>query len=174
MKWYEPSLPNNIQPIPWLSPASINFLSDLIRPEWKVLEHGSGGSTLWFAGLVAHVTSVESDPRWHEEIARRELINVRSILLKSHDKLPVLKGPFDLMLIDGEPLDDRILFLKAAIRLVRPGGWVVLDNYNRPEYLQERMVITKQADRMQRINTSFGRFLNTEFIHLKMAQGVIH
>ena len=174
MKWYEPSLPKDIQPIPWLSPEATKFLLSLLKPEWKVLEHGCGGSTLWFAGLVCQVTCVETDPAWYQEITKRTLVNVDPILWKSHNKLPVLKGPFDLMLVDGEPVEDRSLFLKAASRLVKPGGWVVLDNYNRPEYLPERMAIAKLAFRTQRFNAEAGRYLNTEFIQLKMVQGVAH
>jgi len=171
MKWFEPSLPKDIQPQPWLSPEATGFLSTLLRPEWKVLEHGGGGSTLWFAGLVSQVTCLETDPAWYQEIARRELPSVDLKLWKKRNKLPALKGPFDLMLVDGDPLEDRILFLESATKLVKPRGWVVLDNYNRPEYLQARLAILKRADRVQRIHSGMGYFLNVEFIRFKIAQG---
>ena len=50
--WFSPSRPNNVKPIPWLPPAAVNYLDQLLSPEMRVLEYGAGGSTLWLAERV--------------------------------------------------------------------------------------------------------------------------
>lgn len=168
--WYEPSTPREIEAKPWLSLEATLFLKGLLMPEWKILEHGSGGSTLWFAGLVAKVTAIEADPAWYEAIVKCGMPNVKMILWKQAERSmrlpPGLEPPYDLMLVDGEPIEDRDLFLREAGILVKPGGWVVLDNCNRPEYRDGRTAIMRMADRFQTINSQNGQYLNTEFYHL--------
>lgn len=50
--------------IPWLVFGSIDFLEDWLQKDMKMLEYGSGGSTLFFAKRVDTVYSVEHDPEW--------------------------------------------------------------------------------------------------------------
>jgi predicted O-methyltransferase YrrM len=72
---------------------------------------------------------------------------------------------FDLLLIDGEPVEDRAEWLKAAPTTVKPGGWVVLDNANRPEYEKERKHLQTYAAEFETFNGNEGGtlYLVTEF-----------
>jgi hypothetical protein len=80
---------------------------------------------------------VESDPEWLKRMSELKLPNVT--LVKDDSCVPYCwPAAYDLMLIDGEPVERRGMFLKAAAGMVKPGGWVVLDNANRPEYAEER------------------------------------
>lgn len=54
--------------LPWLSYRAINFLDALLQPEWKMLEWGSGMSTLWFAQRVGNLTSIEDYEPWYEKV----------------------------------------------------------------------------------------------------------
>jgi predicted O-methyltransferase YrrM len=165
-KWFEPSTPEEMPSEPWLNKAALAYLATITLPTSNVLEHGSGGSTLWFAKNAGHVTSIESDPEWYKEVLRRK--TGAHLVLWDQRSLPKLDPPYDLLLIDGEPVENRILYLKEARRLVKPGGWVVLDNCNRPEYAEERAFLQKLAEQSTIFSTRIGLYLNTEFFRLRL------
>jgi len=54
----------------YTSPA-LDFLEEIMRPEWRVFEYGSGGSTSWYHERCAEVRAVEHSDHWHHEAARR-------------------------------------------------------------------------------------------------------
>lgn len=74
---------NNTSPIcderPWVTFAAIDFLQKRLNRNQCVFEYGSGGSTLFFAKRVKHVTSVEHDQQWahvvSEAMQRKGLAN---------------------------------------------------------------------------------------------------
>jgi hypothetical protein len=64
---------------PWLVYEAIDFLEEILQPDWRVFEWGSGGSTLFYANRVAHVISIEHEQEpmldLHKEILDREITN---------------------------------------------------------------------------------------------------
>src|SRR5438874_1854481 len=54
--------------LPWIPYPAIRRLAKIIRPEWRVLETGSGNSTLWLAQRVAYLRSVESNSGWYARV----------------------------------------------------------------------------------------------------------
>ncbi len=160
--WWKPSPPAEIPAKPWLSPAVIEYLETIIKPEWDILEHGCGGSTLWFAQRCKSVTAYESDPDFAAAIRGRAPSNAK-IVSWAKPNAPTLKTRFDLLLIDGEPIETRGPWITAALRLVKPGGVIVLDNYNRPEYETERLALQAQCDHTE-IHYKVGLYLNTQFL----------
>jgi hypothetical protein len=54
--------------LPWLGYRAIRHLEGLLEPDWKVLEFGSGMSTLWFAKRCHTVVSIEDNEQWYLEI----------------------------------------------------------------------------------------------------------
>jgi hypothetical protein len=168
MKWWQPSPPSSeIKPVPWLSPAVIQHLENLVQPDWEVIEHGSGGSTLWFAARCKRVLACESNQDWQKIVKDQAGENVL-ILGRG---VPTNVEPFDLLLIDGEPVEDRRGWIWAASNLVKPGGWVVLDNANRPEYAKERQHLQAYAAEFQTFDGNEGgtRYLVTEFYRMPEA-----
>lgn len=159
--WFTPTVPARVKPVPWLSPETTAYLESLLTPEMVVLEHGAGGSTLWLAERVKHVTSVEDDMDWYSVLRKRVPQNVT--LLVGCGVLHV--APVDLLLIDGEPVQDRAKWIDAAMNLVHPGGYVVLDNANRPEYEKERKDFLAQATLIRTVNGNVGGCMHliTEF-----------
>lgn len=53
---------------PWYTYPAITFLKDIIDPKHKVLEYGSGYSSLYYKDKVADVCSVEHDLEWAQKI----------------------------------------------------------------------------------------------------------
>jgi predicted O-methyltransferase YrrM len=129
---------------PWLTPAAIELLSGLLRPADAGAEFGSGRSTLWLAGRVAALTSVEHDLRWHEAVTarlkERDIGNVRYVLAPGDQ--PMERGgdsayartalgfpdaSLDFALVDGHYRDYSAKFILPKIK---PGGMLVIDNVN--------------------------------------------
>jgi hypothetical protein len=120
------------QQVPWLGFRVTRRLKELIRPDWKILEFGSGMSSLFFASRCSRLVSVESDPAWYglmrSHFAEKNLANIdyrhqQGSEYTHVDDLP--DGSFDLALIDGLQRDEAA---RTAIRKCRPGGWILMDN----------------------------------------------
>ena len=163
MNWWRPSKPNEIQPTPWLHPEVIRYLERLLHPDWAVIEHGSGGPTLWLAERVKQVTAFESDPDWLAQVAKHAPRNVAV-----YPPTATVPQTCDLLLIDGEPVETRAKWIEQSVNIVKPGGWVVLDNCNRREYEVERLALQQYAEFHVYFHCSRGgqKYLNTEFYKL--------
>lgn len=157
MRWFERSTPDNFPSVPWLDPMAISALEAWLAPDMEVLEHGAGGSTLWMAQRVKKVASVESDIDFYAALTKRVPANVTLLYRTDVSKL----HPADLLLIDGEPVEDRREWILAAPQLAKK--YVVLDNANRPEYNEERKTLLKEFELMMTIKAKVGEFLLTEF-----------
>jgi len=178
-EWWQSKTPHGITPHLWLSPEATAFMDSIDRPEWNVLEHGAGGSTLWFAKRCKWVLSIETDPKWYERLMlmRQEYTKISIILADktlSRELPSMLFGKFDLMLIDGEPIEDRVEWAANAIKLVKPGGWVCLDNCNRPEFTGAREYLRSIAEEVKTFDGNMKsesgvqtEYLVTEFYRLK-------
>jgi predicted O-methyltransferase YrrM len=172
MEWYKPSPPGKILPQPWLSPEATDYLASILAPEMTVLEHGAGGSTLWLAERVKQVIAVEHNPDWFATL--KEIVP-SNVTLVYRDKAGIpgvildVYAPFDLALIDGEPVEHRAEYIRSAPQLVHPGGWLVLDNANRPEYAGARGELMRVAEPVKRIDGNPApnfKFLVTEFYRM--------
>jgi hypothetical protein len=129
---------------PWLGYRAARRLSHLLRPDSRVLEFGSGMSSLFLARHCREVVTIESDPAWFEHVTSllkaHRLTNVDCRLRAVDDYVNVDEWPdhsFDLVVNDGI-LRDRVS--AAALRKVRPRGYVFLDNSDvpNPEYQRAR------------------------------------
>jgi predicted O-methyltransferase YrrM len=169
-KWYQPSSRKDLKPIPWLAPDVIERLESLIQPDWEILEHGSGGSTLWFAERAKSVTAFEDDPDWQMIVRSKAPENVT--VYSAVDGVSLTFNNFDLCLIDGEPVRHRVRWIEDAVQLVKPGGWVVLDNANRPEYAEERKALHALAVEVQTYtnNDPHTLYLVTDFCRMPEAE----
>ena len=118
---------------PWIPLPAIRKLAHLISPSWNVLEFGCGTSTIWFSAKAGSVTSVEHNPEWHnytnQRIQSSGCQNVTLLLRPETEYVPnpveLPHADFDLIVIDGIQRD-RCADL--ATQLVKPGGYIYLDN----------------------------------------------
>ncbi|MCV6981837.1 methyltransferase domain-containing protein [Mycolicibacterium pulveris] len=97
---------------------------------WNCLEVGAGGGSMveWMAGRGATVTAVDIDTRFVDDLAS-EVITVRRIDIREDD-LP--ESEFDLVhsRLVLEHLADRRQVLDRLAATLRPGGWIVLEDYD--------------------------------------------
>lgn len=147
--------------LPWMVYGAIDWLRRHLRPAMRVLEWGSGGSTLFLAARVAELTSVEHDPAWHALVAaalrERGAANARYRLVppaadpdappdyRSTDpRYPGMSfaayaaaadalpdGSLDLAVVDGRARNGCVAH---ALPKLGPGGLLLLDNADRAEY----------------------------------------
>jgi hypothetical protein len=129
---------------PWIVPAAIGWLRRRIRRDWSILELGAGRSTAWFARRAGRVLSFEDNEFWHgwtrERLDEAGLANVDLKLIPVEDfprevaSLP--EEAFDLVVVDflEAPAMTRVDVLKPAMKRVRRGRYLLLDDSDRPGY----------------------------------------
>jgi hypothetical protein len=116
--------------VPWLGYRAIKHLDNLLQPDWKMLEWGSGMSTLWFAQRVGTLISIEDYQPWYQKV-RSTLSKVDNVdyQLKANNQYWNLDqypdNTFDFILIDGS---QRGNCAKIAITKIKRGGYIYLDN----------------------------------------------
>jgi predicted O-methyltransferase YrrM len=129
---------------PWIVPAAIGWLRRRIRSDWSVLEVGAGRSTAWFARRAGRVLSFEDNEFWagHTRGRLSEIglsnVDLRVGLIEElPDAVATLPdSDFDLVVVDflEAPTVTRIDVLKPAMKKVKPGGLLLLDDSDRPGY----------------------------------------
>jgi predicted O-methyltransferase YrrM len=131
---------------PWIVPAAVGWLRRRMRSDWSVLELGSGRSTVWLARRAGTVISLEDNEYWHprtrERLEEAGLSNV-DLRLRVIEDFPreveaLPEASFDLVVVDflEAPTVTRIDALKPAMKTVRPGGYLLLDDSDRPGYAE--------------------------------------
>ncbi len=115
----------------------------------RILEIGSlgGYSAIWLARALpagGQLISLELDPH-HAQVAGRNVANAGLSQLVEIQVGPALENlvrmsnagtePFDLVFIDADK-EGYVDYLNHAVRLVRPGGWILADNTLPPSVLE--------------------------------------
>lgn len=145
--------------VPWWTFTAADAVEELLheRPGARVLEWGSGASTVWLARRAGSVVSIEHDPGWAERtraaLAAHDADDVDLRVVEPRlgaggvrsrkrgfegldftayaDAIDDLDGDFDLVVIDGRA---REACLARAIDRLADGGVVVFDNVDRVRY----------------------------------------
>ena len=121
---------------PWLGFRAIRRIDHLLQPHWRLLEFGSGMSTVWFARRVSHIVSVETNFEWQARV--NALLDHRGLSQRVEQRLvpksleglsATLPRDFDFVLVDGETRD---VAAELAVAAVKPGGYIYLDNSDVP------------------------------------------
>jgi SAM-dependent methyltransferase len=130
-------------------PGSRALLDELgIGDGSKCLEVGAGGGSLvvWMAERGASVTAIDIDTRFIESLAS-DAIDVRRVDIRE-DELP--EAEFDLVhaRLVLEHLTDRTHILRRLAGTLRPGGWIVIEDYDWTNYTfaDDDPSMTKVAD----------------------------
>lgn len=116
-------------PLPWLTYPALDHLSRLDFSKARVLEYGSGQSTLWWSARAAAVLAVEGREVWAERL--RVLVPVNTTVLGPLDGDEYVLSPlasgqlFEVIVIDGWY---RRECATAALPFLAPGGLLILDN----------------------------------------------
>jgi radical SAM protein with 4Fe4S-binding SPASM domain len=131
---------------PHFSMDAVLALAQIITPQTRVVETGSGGSTLWFGRRVGHVVAWEDQSVWahvvREAIEIGDLTAMVEVREQKNYSTGAFQSPseeekntFDLVVLDGEDyIGCRVATMKAAPQWVRPGGYVFIDDAERTDY----------------------------------------
>ena len=127
-------------------PASCQRLESTgITTNWRCLEVGAGAGSItrWMAGAVGEsgqVVAVDLDTRF---VANLEATNIE-VLEGKIQHLPLEKQSFDLVharyVLVHNP--DAHLVLSQVLELVKPGGWMVLEE---PDFASARAIAGEDA-----------------------------
>lgn len=85
-------------PIPWMTPAAIDILHELLTKNMSGFEFGSGRSTLFIAPRVKELVSLEHDQHWFKnieaELKSKKLSNVQYVhILPANDPSKTIGYP---------------------------------------------------------------------------------
>lgn len=132
---------------PWLTVGAILALEQsVVRPQSRVIELGSGGSTIFFARRAAHVLSFETDsafaPRVASALEAGGLADkVRLVCATLADQEAIIAAEpdasFDILLVDHADPNlrrhripvDRLPLAMVALPKLAHHGFLVVDNY---------------------------------------------
>ena len=123
--------------VPWMNYGLITLLEERLTEDVKLLEFGSGYSTLFFSRLVGSVTSIESDATWCETTRQMVGDSARVVLVDSTETesyrkvLEQLDDHFDVILIDGR---NRVSCALLTSDMVTERGVILFDDSMREEY----------------------------------------
>lgn len=122
-----------VQPEPTLARAATILLGALTEGA-TVFEFGSGGSTLFLAQRAARVVSVEHDADWCAAVAKG--LEARGLqadvwLVETEEMANAItdEDEFDVVFVDCYG-PQRAQAIGQGARHVRPGGWLVADDYD--------------------------------------------
>jgi hypothetical protein len=136
---------------PWLCPGTVRFCERHLCQSMRVLEFGSGRSTIWFARRVGQLTSVEHNRAWHRRVARHLAaagianVDYRFVPLDhpesegeraAYDPLPAYVSvaehfpdrSLDLVIADGHY---RTHCVRRSVPKIKSGGYLLVDDVNR-------------------------------------------
>jgi hypothetical protein len=142
MGWFQSfktgrSVDRDGKPIPWITYPALAFLAARLTKDMSVFEYGAGNSTLWLAARVKDVVCCEHDAHWYSQIRALLPPNARIELCaldEGYAEFVTRQGRlFDMVLVDGRA---RNKALAAAVTCLTPGGFIVLDNAERAEYIE--------------------------------------
>ena len=117
------------KPLPWYTYPAIEYLQGIDWSTKRVLEFGSGHSSLFWAGRVARIWSVESDESWHADISPQIPSNATLDLRREKEDYihyaQEVGGAFDLIIVDGV---HRLDCVKNCLPALAEDGLLIFDN----------------------------------------------
>jgi hypothetical protein len=114
-------------PLPWFSYPAVHWLLAKDFSQKRVLEWGSGQSTVFWASRAKEVVAFEADPSWFENVRQRLPKNAVVHLVKEDlsDLDPTLLTTFDVIVVDGL---DRFRCAEASLGHLAENGAIIVDN----------------------------------------------
>jgi len=129
----------DLKPIPWFTYSAIDLLKERLNNNLRLLEFGSGNSTLFFAERTKKIISLEHNKDWHQKVFSKLHENVELIYTSSatdKDYLqPLVENnlKFDVIIIDGLFRNECIM---SSIHHLSERGVIILDDSERDVYAE--------------------------------------
>lgn len=126
---------------PWMNFRVIEWLEFCLKPEMRVFEYGSGGSTLFFAERVAHVVSVEHDEGFYgfmlKKLQSLDVSNCTYVLSAPQAMGPDKTPPYGCASFTSEWPRQRTMSFEAYVKTIdnhpdRTFDLVAVDGRARP------------------------------------------
>lgn len=126
--------------IPWMNFRAWRWLRSYLKPEMRVFEYGSGGSTLFLAKRVANVVSVEHDVAWYEFVAdalREDGVwNCDLRMVPPEERRELKDAPYDPASFASEPPEGNGFTFERYVRSIdefpdRSFDLVIVDGFAR-------------------------------------------
>ena len=134
---------------PCLSAVAASFLKYLCT-DVRVFEFGSGGSTLWLASIAAHLTSIEDDLDWYKVVAtglsaQGTPIELRFVPTADMAAAIDRERSLDVVFVDCLINAERKRCILSSLDHIRPGGWLVADDFDFPIVAKTIATLTEPA-----------------------------
>lgn len=114
---------------PWYTHEFLNDLQHWDISDWKVFEYGGGMSSLWWRKKVKQCITIDTSKEW----------SLKNNLIFINEKDRFINYPmqvcedsgelFDCIIIDGEPTEWRDLCTPVAMKCLKKGGTLIIDNW---------------------------------------------
>lgn len=122
--------------IPWWTYPFIDFLEERLQNEFRILEYGCGGSTIWLSQRVKEIVSIEDNEKWSEITKSKVKPAANIILVKDiHDFKSYnakIKGSFNIIIIDN--MGNRMKCAVNSLPYLADDGVVIWDNTDGPDW----------------------------------------
>lgn len=123
---------------PWLTFGAISALESLATKKFKVLEFGSGGSTIFWAKHCQSVKSFETNLEWFSKVTKKvkKYSNAEVIYASRTETSRTIRNMpdnfYDVVLVDSDPgRSKRLQIAQMVSPKIKLGGWLVIDNYQK-------------------------------------------
>lgn len=118
-------------PIPWYCYPAIEFLDQFDFSKTKILEFGSGNSTIWWAKKCKEITSIEHDEKYFKYIGDKNIKNLNLRLFK--EKINYINQKeltnSSIIIIDGNFREETMLnVIKNSSKIKKNNIMVIIDN----------------------------------------------
>jgi len=118
---------------PWIAYDAITEFKKFFNKNSRVLEFGSGMSTVWYSKMGGEVCSVEDYRPWFDKVdavlEKRGISNINYQFASTPEEYFTFQSDdsegFDLIMVDGS---HRAKCVEHSVKLLRPGGILYLDN----------------------------------------------
>jgi hypothetical protein len=142
--------------VPYLGYRAVKRLDELIQPDWKVLEFGSGMSTIWLARRCQRLVSIETNLEWYEQIKPQLPENVDYRFVPEEECHLGEYRSFDLAIVDGVRRD------KTMQTAIRAAQYIFMDNSDvkDSEYQTARKLLLDSAQSVEVFNDLYPTYFS--------------
>lgn len=128
--------PANGLVFPWYTKPFLDELVTWDLSDKVVFEYGCGASTLWWAKKCKKLYGAENNREYFLKVAEyvwpkvniSHEADMNSFVCSPLQWMPI----FDIIIIDGSPDEWRDDCVKPAIECLKPGGKLIIDNWEQP------------------------------------------
>lgn len=134
---------------PHLTLGEWRFLRNNIKKQHRVLEFGSGNSTLHLQGRCSKLVSIEHNRRWYDFVQSKidpQRVDYHHRSLAGYTKDLHKLGKFDVVIIDGR---SRLKCARAVLDVLKKDHMVFVHDWFRSQYhnmLKDYILVHRKHD----------------------------